>query len=149
MKKLRIAILSFPLLAVIGFFSNYALAHHSFGIYDVYNDPIEFTGVVERWRYTNPHSLLTIKVDEEFGGCVWTMEVRNRLWDAMELPRDLIKPNDKMTIMLWPKRDSAPEALMGAFHVEGQDPIVLQTSATGNSNPPTDTATISRPVCED
>lgn len=149
MKNTRLVVSSALVFAVVAFFSNCARAHHSFGIYDVYNAPIQFTGVVERWRYTNPHSLLTIKVDEEFGGCVWTMEVRNRLWDAMELPRDLIKSDDKMTVMLWPKRDSSPEALMGAFHIKGQEPVVLQTSATGNSSPPTNTVTITRPVCDD
>jgi len=144
MKNTMIAIFS-----VVILLSSYAGAHHSFGIYDVYNDPIEFTGVAQSWQYRNPHSILMIKVDEEFGGCVWTMEVRNRLWTNMELPLDLIKPNDQMTVMLWPARNSSPEAVMGAFEINGQERIVLQTRATGNSNPPTDTVTITRPVCED
>ena len=129
--------------------SSYAGAHHSFAIYDVYNDPIEFSGVVESWQYRNPHSLLKIRVDPEFGGCVWTMEVRNRIWDRMELPRDLIKPDDELVVMLWPARNSSPEALMGAFEIKGQERIVLQTTATGNSDPPTNTVTITRPVCAD
>lgn len=144
MRKTTLAICS-----VVMVVSGYAVAHHSFAIYDVYNDPIEFTGVVESWRYRNPHSLLRIKVDAEYGGCVWTMEVRNRLWERMELSRDLIKPNDEMTVMLWPARNSSPEALMGAFEIKGQERVVLQMTATGNSDPPTDTVTITRPVCEE
>ena len=144
MKNAMISIFSVVLLV-----SSYAGAHHSFGIYDVYNDPIEFTGVAESWQYRNPHSILMIKVDEEFGGCVWTMEVRNRIWTRMELPLDLIKPGDEMTVTLWPARNSSPEALMGAFEIKGQEPVVLQTTATGNSNPPTDTVSITRPVCEE
>ena len=67
----------------------------------------------------------------------------------MELPIDLIKPDDEMIVMIWPARNSSPEALMGAFEIKGQERIVLQTRATGNSDPPTDTVTITRPVCED
>ena len=135
--------------SVVIFFSSYAGAHHSFSIYDVYNDPIEFSGVVQSWEYKNPHAILMFKVDAAHGGCVWSMEVRNRLWSNMELPTDLIKPDDKMIVMVWPARNSSPEAVMGAFEIKGQERIVLQTRATGNSDPPTDTVTITRPVCED
>jgi len=144
MKFRMIAIVS-----VVIVFSGYTAAHHSFAIYDVYNDPIEFSGVVQSWQYRNPHSILQFKVDAEHGGCVWTMEVRNRIWDRMELPRDLIEADDEMIVMLWRARDSSPEALMGAFEIKGQERVVLQTSATGNSDPPTNTVTITRPVCED
>lgn len=65
----------------------------------------------------------------------------------MELSTDLIKPNDEIVLTIWPARDSSPEALMDAFQLNGQERIVLQT--TGNSNPPTNTVTITRPVCED
>lgn len=133
---------------IVMFFAGYAGAHHSFSIYEVYKDPIEFSGVVESWQYRNPHSILKFKVDAEYGGCVWTMEVRNRIWDRMELPRDLIKADDEMIVMLWPARDSSPEALMGAFEIKGEERVVLQTTATGNSDPPTNTVTITRPVCE-
>ena len=135
-------------LSALIMFSGLAGAHHSFSIYDVYNDPVEFSGVVQSWQYKNPHALLTIKVDAEHGGCVWTMEVRNRIWSRMELPTDLIKPNDEMVLTIWPARDSSPEALMGAFQLNGGEQIVLQTTATGNSNPPTNTVTITTPVCD-
>lgn len=124
------------------------LAHHSFSAYDVYAPSIELSGVVESWSFRNPHAILRLKANSADGGCVWTMEVRNRLWNNMRLPRDAIKVGDQITVTGWPARDSSPKMIFGAFHIQGQEKVVLQTSARGNSERPTDSVVITRPKCE-
>lgn len=144
MKSTLIVIFSAAML-----FASYAGAHHSFAPYDVYNDSIEISGTAESWVYRNPHAILMLKSDADEGGCVWTMELRNAIWQRMELPTDLIKSGDEMVITGWPARNSSAEFLIGAFEISGQEKVVLQTSATGNSNPPSESVVVTRPVCED
>ena len=93
--------------------------------------------------------MLKFKVAAEDGGCLWTMEIANRRWLAADLPQDSIKAGDEMIVIGWPARDSSPEMIFGGFEIKGQPRIVFQTSATGNSNPPTSSVVITRPVCED
>lgn len=144
MKKNGFAIL---LVSAIG--SSHLAAHHSFSPYDVYNPPVVLSGVVESWEWRQPHPILKFRVTEEQGGCLWTMEIATRRWQNANVPTDAIKEGDEMAVMGWPKRDSTPEMVFGAFEIKGQDPIVFQTSATGNSAPPNDEVTITRPQCED
>ena len=129
--------------------SNIAKAHHSFAPYDVYNPAIEISGVVESWEFRNPHPVLEFRASPEDGGCLWTMEVATRRWRNAEIPTDAITAGDEMIVIGWPARNSSPEMVFGGFEIKGQDRITFQTSATGNSNPPTDSVVITRPVCND
>ena len=144
MKKVKLA--SVLALAI---YSSHLFAHHSFSPYDVYNPPVVLSGVVESWEWRQPHPILMFRASAEDGGCLWTMEIATRRWQNANVPTDAIKEGDEMAVMGWPKRDSSPEMVFGAFEIKGQDPIVFQTSATGNSNPPTDTVAITRPVCDE
>jgi len=101
-----------------------ASAHHSFAIYDVYNDPIEFAGVAESFDFT-------------------------RRWRREEIPEDAIKAGDEMIVIGWPAHDSSPKMVLGSFEIKGAERITIQDSATENSSPPTNKATITRPVCTD
>ena len=128
--------------------SSNLLAHHSFSPYDVYNPPVVMSGVVESWEWRQPHPVLKFRASSEYGGCLWTMEVATRRWQNAGVPTDAIKEGDEMAVMGWPKRDSTPEMVFGAFEIKGQDPIVFQATATGNSAPPSDDVVITRPVCD-
>ena len=144
MGKIKVAVLLFSVTCAC-----HINAHHSLSPYDVYKPPIVLSGVVESWEWRQPHPILMFRVSAEHGGCLWTMEIATRCWQNANVPTDAIKEGDEMAVMGWPKRDSSPEMVFGAFEIKGQEPIVFQTSATGNSNPPSDTVTITRPVCDD
>ena len=141
MKKLILAVFSTAVLL-----SAYASAHHSFAPYDVYNDPIEFAGVVESFEFIRPHPVLMVKGED---GCLWTLGVANRWWNRAELPEDAIKAGDELIVIGWPARDSSPELLLAGFEIKASERIVYQTRATGNSDPPEHEVTITRPVCTD
>ena len=126
--------------------SAYASAHHSFAPYDVYNDTIEFAGVVESFEFIRPHPVLKLKGED---GCLWTLGVAQRWWNRAELPEDAIKAGDELIVIGWPARDSSAEMLLRGFEIKGSERIIYQDRATGNSNPPENEVTITRPVCTD
>ncbi len=141
MKKWILAVFSTAVLL-----SAYASAHHSFAPYDVYNDPIEFAGVVESFEFIRPHPVMKLKGAD---GCLWTLGVAQRWWNRAELPEDALKAGDELIVIGWPARDSSPELLLAGFEIKGSERIVFQTRATGNSNPPENEVTITWPVCTD
>ena len=141
MKKLILAVFSTAMLL-----SAYASAHHSFAPYDVYNDTIEFAGVVESFEFIRPHPVLKVKGED---GCLWTLGVAQRWWNRAELPEDAIKAGDELIVIGWPARDSSPEMLLRGFEIKGSERIIYQDRATGNSDPPENEVTITRPVCTD
>lgn len=85
--------------------SGAASAHHSTAIYDS-EHPVQLTGTVLEWRFTNPHCLIVLEVaDEEKGTKVWTLEGSNtallirRGWTPMTL-----EPGDRITVTVRPLR---------------------------------------------
>lgn len=92
-------------------------AHHSFAPYDI-RTKIEFSGVVESWRFARPHPILELKEDsgEEH---VWRIEVATRRWEQQEIPTDAIKEGDELDVVVWPARDGSPEGVLSAFTKHG------------------------------
>jgi Family of unknown function (DUF6152) len=88
--------------------SGAASAHHSTAIYDSEN-PVQLTGTVQEWRFTNPHCLIVLEVagtgDDEGKTEVWTLEGSNtsllirRGWTPLTL-----KPGDRITVTVRPLR---------------------------------------------
>ena len=109
-------LLNISLLA-ISFFSTIAVAHHSFAPYAI-NDPIEISGIAERFRYIRPHPILEI-IDTE--GQHWTIEVTPRNWGNTGLPEssDVIQPGDELRIRGWPARNGDPDMVISGFELEG------------------------------
>lgn len=91
-------------------------AHHSFAPYDIRN-PVEISGVAERFAYRRPHPKLSL-VDEE--GVTWEIEVPIRRWEAAGLTADHIEAGDELTVRAFPARNGSPKAAMSGFKKNGE-----------------------------
>ena len=86
-----------------------ALAHHSFAMFDNDN-PIELEGVVQEFKYTNPHSYLLLQVKAPDGSSVlWNLEGQA----PSLLTRDgwsshTLRPGDELKLSIDPLRSGAP-----------------------------------------
>jgi hypothetical protein len=86
-----------------------AMAHHSFAMFDQAN-PIDLEGVVQEFKFTNPHTFILLAVKQEDGTTqTWNLEgnspsniVRGG-WSSKSL-----KPGDEIRIKIWPLRSGAP-----------------------------------------
>lgn len=97
--------LFFALFAATFLTAGTARAHHSTAIYDS-EHPIQLSGTVLEWRFTNPHCLIVLEVPDDNGeSAVWTLEGSNtsllirRGWTPMTL-----KPGDKISVTVRPLR---------------------------------------------
>ena len=111
MRKIPLILLSAVLLTAG------ATAHHSFAPYDI-RTRIEFSGVVESWRFMQPHPVLVLKEDGA-DGRTWTMEVATRQWQRKEIPTDAIKEGDRLDVIVWPARDGSAAGVLSAFTNDG------------------------------
>ncbi len=91
-------------------------AHHSFAPYDIRN-PVEISGVAERFLYRRPHPKLSL-VDEE--GITWEIEVPIRRWERAGLEADQIEAGDALTVRAFPARNGSPKAAMSGFTKDGE-----------------------------
>jgi hypothetical protein len=85
-----------------------AQAHHSTAIYDSEN-PIELTGTVVAWKFTNPHCIIELEVTTAAGERqVWNLEGGNtsglfrRGWTP-----ETLKPGDRIMVTARPLRSGA------------------------------------------
>ena len=84
-------------------------AHHSVAIYDSEN-PLELTGTVVEWQFTNPHVFILIAVEDEEGNeTVWNLEGSNT---SLMLRRgwrpDTLQPGDEIRVRFNPLHSGAP-----------------------------------------
>ena len=85
----------------------YAQAHHSFAVHFVAEANKEVKGVVDNFRFANPHGVLTFNVTDASGATTeWKAEtnspniLRRRGWS-----KDSFKPGDEVTVLGFPARD--------------------------------------------
>lgn len=90
-------------------------AHHSFAPYDIRN-PIDITGVAERFTYRRPHPQL-ILVDED--GISWDIEVPIRRWERENLAADAIEAGDALVVRIFPARNGSPKGAISGFAKDG------------------------------
>ncbi|HKA42971.1 MAG TPA: DUF6152 family protein [Burkholderiales bacterium] len=91
------------------FASGAALAHHSFAMFDQDN-PVLLEGVVQEFKFTNPHTFIVLSVKDEKGSVqTWNLEgtspsnlVRGG-WSSKTL-----KTGDEIKLKIWPLRSGAP-----------------------------------------
>jgi hypothetical protein len=84
-----------------------ALAHHSFAVHFEAEANLEVKGVVESFRFANPHGMLFFNVTDANGKVTkWRAEtnspniLRRRGWS-----KDSLKPGDEITVLGFPARD--------------------------------------------
>jgi hypothetical protein len=84
-----------------------AQAHHSFAVHFEAEANQEVKGVVESFKFANPHGMLTFKVTDANGEVTqWRAEtnspniLRRRGWS-----RDSLKAGDEITVVGFPARD--------------------------------------------
>ncbi len=90
-----------------------ALAHHSFAMYD--NDhQIKLVGTVTRFQWTNPHVYIELENNDTSAKVArWTIECANPgILDRVGWKFNMIKPGDKLTVIVAPLRTGEPGALL-------------------------------------
>lgn len=106
------------LMAVLGvllFLPRPALAHHSFAMFDM-NKNITYTGVVEEYRWENPHSHIIMKVSPGAGVDpatvgVWDIEGASiNIMGRQGWNRITYKPGDPVTVVAHPMKDGSKGA---------------------------------------
>jgi len=104
------------------------LAHHSFAMFDQEN-PIELDGIVQEFKYTNPHSYLLLEVRGEDGSAVvWNLEgqapsiLSRDGWSKASL-----RPGDHVLVTIDPLRSGAPGGSWNLRRIKFKDgrPVVV------------------------
>ena len=86
-----------------------AQAHHSLAIFDQAH-PLELTGIVEEFKFANPHTFIILRVKgEDARPVVWRLEGQsaNSLRWAGWSPESL-KPGDQLRMTIDPLQSGAP-----------------------------------------
>ncbi len=85
----------------------YTQAHHSFAVHFIADGTKEVKGVVESFKFSNPHGMVTFNVTDASGQVAqWRAEtnspniLRRRGWS-----RDSLKAGDEITVLGFPARD--------------------------------------------
>jgi hypothetical protein len=87
-------------------------AHHASTMFDR-DQPVELTGVVREFQWTNPHIWIQVQVPDEAGELIeWSIEggVPNRLFRDGWRP-STFQPGDAVTIRAFPMRDGGKAGL--------------------------------------
>jgi len=90
-----------------------ALAHHSFAMYD--NDhQLKLIGTVTHFQWTNPHVYIELENNDATAKVQhWTIECANPgILDRVGWKFNMIKPGDKLTVIVAPLRTGEPGALL-------------------------------------
>jgi Family of unknown function (DUF6152) len=92
------------------------LAHHSRAMFDIPKN-ITYTGVVEEYRWQNPHSHIIIKVgpDAKEPSTVGTWDIEASSINVMVSQgwnRTTYKPGDPITVVAHPMKDGSKGALL-------------------------------------
>ena len=103
--KLRIGAVAALVLALpVG-----ASAHHSFAMFDK-SKTLALKGTVKEFQWVNPHTWIQLNVPDAKGTLVeWRIEGRSpNVLSRRGWRRDLIKPGDKVTVLVYPLKDGEP-----------------------------------------
>lgn len=90
-------------------FSNPLHAHHSTAMFDADN-PVELTGTVKEWQYSNPHTFIILEVMDDNGQTTeWTLEGRSpsAIYRLGWTP-DSLQPGDKIMLSVNPLHSGEP-----------------------------------------
>jgi hypothetical protein len=93
--------------------SNAALAHHSFAMFD-HENQIRVEGTVTEYKWQNPHVYIWLTAPDAKGEMrTWTIECANPgILNRLGWKFNMIKPQDKITVVIAPLRTGEPGALL-------------------------------------
>jgi Family of unknown function (DUF6152) len=113
-----------------------AVAHHSFAVHYLPDKIIALTGVVDEFRFTNPHGIVHFKVRTPEGEeQEWRAEtnspslLRRRGWT-----KDSIKIGDRITVTGWPARDGTNLLRIGKITLPDGSELIGQSIRAGSEN---------------
>jgi hypothetical protein len=119
-KQKRVPVL---LATLIGFMTvNLAQAHHSFSVYYDPEKMVTVSGVVEDFRFSNPHGIIHLKALNEDGDeVIWTIETTAPVFMARRgWSKNTIKAGEPVSIKGWHSRDGSNLMRMqAAFRPDG------------------------------
>jgi len=106
-----------------------SLGHHSFAMFDKEHQ-VDLEGVVQEFRFVNPHAFIYLAVKQDDGSTVtWTLEgqspgllVRDG-WTSKTL-----KVGDELKMRIAPLRSGAPGGAWAADQISFRDGRVLEVS---------------------
>jgi hypothetical protein len=105
------------------------LAHHSFAMFDRDNQ-VDLEGVVQEFRFANPHTFIYLAVKQDDGSTVtWSLEGQS----PSSLVRDgwtskTLKVGDELKMRIAPLRSGAPGGAWAANQISFRDGRVLEVS---------------------
>jgi len=93
--------------------SSFALAHHSFAMFDSGNQ-MRIKGVVTQFDWTNPHIYIEMDVPQDDGSTKhWTIECANiSILSRLGWKFNIVKAGDTITAVVAPLRSGQPGALL-------------------------------------
>ena len=115
MKLRRVSVRAAAMAVACGvLFASSASAHHSFAAYEP-DKQIKLSGVVSEFKWTNPHVYITLDARDSQSAetkhwlieCASTSILNRAGWRF-----NLIKPGDKITVIVAPLRNGEPAALL-------------------------------------
>jgi hypothetical protein len=104
-------------------------AHHSFAMFDRDNQ-IDLEGVVQEFRFVNPHSFIYLVVKQDDGSTVtWSLEGQSPSLLAREgWTNKTLKPGDALRMRIAPLRSGAPGGTWAADQIKFRDGRPLEVS---------------------
>jgi hypothetical protein len=98
-----------------------AMAHHSAAQFD-FGQRVTVEGIVKKFNVTNPHTWATVELTDEKRG---TRDAEYEGHSASHFyragfTRDMVKPGDKIAILIAPRRDGEDGGFIQAFTVNGK-----------------------------
>ena len=93
----------------VGLMCTGAWAHHSVAAYDQ-SKVVALAGTVKEFKYTNPHSWITVSVPDGKGGeSEWSLEGMSvNMLVRKGWTRDTIRPGMKIKVRIAPRKDGQP-----------------------------------------
>jgi Family of unknown function (DUF6152) len=114
----------------------HAGAHHSYAMFDKENQ-IELEGVVQEFKFTNPHTFIYLAVKQDDGSTVtWNLEGLS----PSGLVRDgwtgkTLKPGDEIKVKIAPLRSGAPGGAWSASQISFRDGRPIEVNRSTESLP--------------
>lgn len=107
--------------AVLALCTGAAMAHHSAAQFD-FGQRVTIEGVVKEFNVTNPHTWATVEITDDKRG------TRDALYEGHSAShfyragyeRGMVKPGDKIAILIAPRKDGEDGGFIQAFTANGK-----------------------------